>query len=72
MSIAGERDGLSVEMSSMMKSLAEQGEALEEYREGDPPSFGIASVEEPKETDDVFYVVTSTGNRFKVSVEVAE
>lgn len=72
MSIAGERDGISVEMSAVMRSMAEQGELFEEYREGDPPTFQVASVEEPENTDDVFYVTTSTGNRFKISVEVAE
>lgn len=72
MSVMGEQGGIAAELGSVMRALAEDGEWIDEYWEGDRPSFQIAKAEEPEDRDDVFFVTTSTGNRFKVSVEVEE
>ncbi len=72
MSVIGERDGLAIEIGSMLSALTDDHEFIEEYWEGDPPSFTLEDVQEPEETDNIMFVITSTGNRFKVTVEVAE
>jgi len=72
MSILGERDGLAVEISELINAIADDHELIEEYQEGDPPSFTITDVHEPKKTDNILFVTTSSGNRFRIAVEVAE
>jgi hypothetical protein len=70
MSIAGEQDGLAVELSGHLRLMKMDKEPIEEYWEGDPPRFLIREVQEVRDVESEFLVITSTGKRFRVKVEV--
>lgn len=71
MSTIGERDGIAVELLNHLDDLADEHEPVEEYREGEPPSFTIADVQSLPDVDNVFLLKTSTGEAYRVTVEVA-
>lgn len=70
MSVIGERDGLAMELRTA--EVLDGQNWIEEYWEGDPPSFYIDRIEKDPDRDNTFVAVTSAGNRLRVTVEVED